>query len=305
MNKQPFYLTKRILNSGNRIYYYYYYNQFGVRSVPKSTGCKNKADAFQYCVQLLKSNNLENNKLKFKVYALNFFEPSSSWYKNNVLSGDVKSGTIKGYRNYFNNHVYRYFGEMFVDKITPTIIKEFRVHLSDECELANKTINNIVAVLSIILKQATEDNIIIRNPCQFVKKLSTDSSRDAFTIDEIEHLFNCKWENYKSYLFCLTAAITGMRFSEILGLQAHQFHDGYIEVNQQYYDNRICSVKTDENRFVLIPNELKQMLLKNSTGNFIFTSETDITKPCGRSTITRNMYKNYSKNMMDTKSAVR
>lgn len=301
MGKRPFYLTKRKLKSGNRVYYYYYYNQLGIRTVPKTTGCSKKADAFQYCVNLLKANNLENNKLRFKTYAYNFFETSHTWYKNNSMSKSVKESTIKGYRNYFNNHVYPYFSEMFIDKITSTIVKEFRVHLASDCELANKTINNIVAVLSIIMKQAEEENVILRNPCRYVKKLSTDSKRDAFTSDEVDTLLTTSWNNSDAWLVCLTSAITGMRFSEVLGLQPYQLKDGYIDVCQQFYDGEICSVKTDENRFVTVPKELEDMLRKNVKGNFVFTSESDIDKPISRTTVTRHMFKHYTKDMIETK----
>lgn len=301
MEKQPFYLIKRKLNSGKSVYYFYYYDQYGNRTTPKSTGCSKKADAFTYCVNLLKCNNLENNKTKFKTFARDFFEPGSIWYKDKALSNGVTQGTIKGYNSYFKYHVYPYFSEMFVDKINPSIIKEFRVFLADEIDLANKTINNIVSVLGIIMGEAVDENVILRNPCESVKKLPKDSERKAFTENQVLSIVNSEWTHYTSRLFTITGAITGMRFSEILGLKPDVLHDDYIDIKRQYYDGELTSTKTGENRFVTCPPKLIQLLRNHCQGDFIFTSPEDFTKPYSRSVIVRHFYGAYPKTLLKQK----
>lgn len=301
MEKQPFYLIKRKLNSGRNVYYYYFYDQFGNRTTPHSTGCSKKAEAFQYCVNLLKCNNLENNKTKFKTFARGFFENGSIWYKDKALSGEVTQGTIKGYVSYFNYHVMPYFSEMYIDKINPSVIKEFRVYLADEKDLANKTINNIVSVLGIIMGQAIDENIILKNPVESVRKLPKDTEREAFTKEQVLSIINRDWQHNAARLFVITGAITGMRFSEILGLQPECLHDNYINVTQQWYDGKLTDTKTGENRFVTCPEKLITLLRENCQGEFVFTSPEDFTKPYSRSVIIRKFYEAYTKDMLKDK----
>lgn len=293
MEKRPFYLFKRKLAKGS-MYYYYFYDEFGHRSVPLSTGCTTKTEAMTYCCNLFRRNNLQNNKTKFKSYAKDFFEPHSIWSKDKELQDAVTKGTVKGYKSYFENHVYSYFAEMYVDKITPTIVKQFRVYLADEKDLANKTINNIVSVLGIVLSQAEEENYIFKNPVNSIKKLPRDSEREAFTEKQVLDIINNNnWTHYPSRLFTIVGAVTGMRFSEILGLQPDSLHDDYIEINRQYYDGELTDTKTGDNRFVTCPPRLIKLLRDFCQGEYIFTSPDDCTKPYSRSVIVRHFYNAY------------
>lgn len=299
MDHQPFYLSKRKLKSGNTVWYFYYYDQFGNRTVPKSTGKSKKTDAVNYCISLLKSNNLENDKTKFKTYAYGFFDDNSPWYKNKSLNGGLAKNTVLSYRSALNNHILPYFSDMFIDKITTNIIREFRVYLSEEKELSNKSINNIVDTARLIFAWAIEDNLIIKNPVSpMIKALDTNSNRIAFTIEQIKYLLNDNWNN-QAWLFTLTGAITGMRFSEINGLQKEQIHNGYINIDRQYTNNEYKEItKTKEARFITIPYRLQQMLLDNGGSNdFIFSGD-DFTKPLPRTTIIREIYSHYSKDMI-------
>lgn len=303
MERQPFYLSKRKLPSGSTVWYYYYYDQFGNRTVPKSTGCKKKADAITYCVNLLRTNNLENNKTKFKTYATGFFDDNSKWYKNKMLNGGLAKNTLASYRGALKNHILPYFGEMFIDKINTNIIREFRVYLAEEKELSNKSINNTVDTVRLIFNWAIEDNLIYKNPVSStLKALDTESSREAFTLDQVQFLLGKKWEDKQAWLFALTGAITGMRFSEVNGLQAEQIKDGYINIDRQYTNGEFKDMtKTKEARFITIPKRLQDMLLEHGYGNdFIFSGD-DITKPAARTTTVREIYKHYSPEMMAQK----
>ena len=303
MYKKPFYLSKRKIKNGSIIWYYYFYDQFGNRSVPKSTGCKKKSEAVTYCVNLIKTNNLENNKTKFKMYATGFFDEDSTWYKNKMINGGVAKNTIASYRGALKNHILPYFGEMYIDKINTNIIREFRVYLAEEKELSNKSINNIVDTIRLIFNWAMEDNLIYKNPVSAtLKALDTESSRVAFTMDQVRYLFNQKWDDKQAWLFALTGAITGMRFSEVNGLQKDQIKNGYINIDRQYTNNEFKDMtKTKEARFITIPKRLQDMLLKHGEYNdFIFSGE-DFTKPVPRTTMVRAIYKHYSTEMLAQK----
>lgn len=300
MGKQEFYLTKRHLPSGNIIWYYYYYDKFGERTTPKTTGCRKKADALNYCIDLLRKNCLYKTDIVFKNYTFDFFKPNSNWYNDNVLTHNVSEGTVVGYLNYFNNHILPYFSEMTMNKITPVDIKEFRVYLATKRKLANKTINNIIGVLRVIFNWAIEENIIMKSPITHsIKKLPAENKREAFSYEEIISLLSGKWNNYQAWLMILTAAVTGMRFSELLGLQPHQIKENYIDVCQQYYLNKLKLPKGNFKRFVMLPEKLKTMLLDNSIGNhFVFHSINDFSKPIAKSVIDRNFKSHFTQQML-------
>lgn len=303
MNRQPFYLTKRTLNSGKKMFYYYTYDKFGNRTVPRSTGCTKKADAFSYCASLLKKNMLDSSKMRFRDYALGFFDDGSKWYQNRMLTGGLSESTKKGYRSYFTYHIYPYFENMLIDRITPNDIRDFRVCLKEEKELSNKSINNIVDCLRIIFDWAMEDDIIYKNPVsKTIKPLEVDKDREAFTIEEVKHLFKDKWENEKFFLFTLTIAMTGLRYSEAAGLTVNNVHENYIDIYQQW-QNGLTPTKERDKRFIPIPKQLSDALIKLSNGNeFVFFDDFCPFKPLSRTRVVKSFYNKYSVQMKAEKS---
>ena len=303
MERQPFYLTKRKLNSGKSVWYYYYYNQFGERTVPRSTGFTKKADAFKFCVELLKCDNLANNKTKFKTFAVDFFEENSAWYKNVLLEDKIAKGTIKVYRSHFKYHIFPYFSEMFLDRITMNIIKDFRIYLSEVKELSNKTINNVVGTARLIFEAAVDEKLIQLNPInKKLGNLQENEKREAFTLDEIKTLLCKEWEDKESWLYTLTAAITGMRYSEIAGLQEKNIHANYINVCQQFYDGELKETKGKDNRYCTVPERLSERLLEVGKGKmYIFNSKEVYDKPIARTGVIRDFYKAYSPKMLAEK----
>ena len=302
MIKQPFYLTKRKLLSGRSVYYFYYYDIFGTRTVPRTTGYSKKQEAFDYCVNLVKRGHLSCDRTRFKSYAFGFFEKGSRWYANKMLTKEITEGTLKGYRSYFDNHIYPYFSETSIRDITTNVIREFRVYLSEEKQLSPKTINNIVDTLRIVLEWAVEDNIIAVNPVnKNLKPLSTETEREAFTYKEVVYLLNKDWGDYECWLYTLTAAITGLRFSEIAGLRRSSIYRDYIKVDKQY-NGRLTDVKTKEPRFVPIPTRLSKMLLSFCKGEYVFYRVDDRTKPIPRTTVMRKFYGQYSEQMICQKN---
>ena len=303
MEKQPFYLSRRRLPSGRCVYNYYYYNQFGERTVPKSTGCTRKVDAINYCTRLLLANNLANNKTKFKTYGFGFFDEGSRWYKARSLQGSIAKNTLLAYRSGLKFHILPYFENMYMDKITPNIIREFRVYLAEEKELSNKSINNIVDEARIIFDWAVEDDIILKNPVsKLIKPLEVNQKREAFTLDEVKFVLRPGWKDYQSWLFTLTGAMTGLRFSEVRGLKNENIHENYIDLTMQFCDE-FKETKTKVSRFIPIPNELSKMLKDFGEGkDYIFTSDKNINKPVPRTKIIRDLYTQYSDNMKAVKN---
>ena len=304
MQRQQFYLTRRTLKSGKRIYYFYFYDKFGSRTVPKSTGCTRRQDAFAYCANLLRRNMLETSRIRFKDYATGFFDEGSKWHNNKVLTKEITPGTLRGYRASFSNHILPYFSEMLLEKITANDIRDFRVYLAEEKELSNKTINNTVDCLRIVFDWAIEDEMIYRSPVtKTIKPLDVSKDREAFTIEEVEYLFSNPWKEERVKLFALTIAMTGMRFSEASGLTVDCIHKDYIDVNKQFIDGEFAATKTKENRFIPIPEELSRKLIEISNGHeLVFWRDEDPSRPISRTVLVKRFYSMYSVQMKAEKS---
>ena len=83
-----FFIYKRSLKSGKSIYYYQIYNSDGTFTPEKSTGCKTRRAAIQYCeLQVAQENNFPDSNISFSNYAEHFFYIDSIWGQDKLASG--------------------------------------------------------------------------------------------------------------------------------------------------------------------------------------------------------------------------
>jgi integrase len=97
--------------------------------------------------------------------------------------------------------------------------------------------------------------------------------------DEVQKLFPSDWreiwDSYEVYIINKLAACTGMRLSEILGLQTGRVMEDHIHVCSQYLEKYgIRPLKTKDSRNIPITpslyNELS-VLFKSNEADFLFT----------------------------------
>lgn len=302
--KQPFYLTKRKLPSGNHVWYYYYYDIHNQRTVPKSTGCHKKGDAMTFCAELFRTQSFLDRRRKMKDFSEGFFDEGSAWYEDKKLAQRENTSTTISYKQCLENYILPYFENMYLDRIQPCDVKNFRIWMSEKKGLSNKTINNTVSVLRILFDSAVEEGLLYRTPItKSIQPLKVESKREAFTKEEVLAMLGNRLPNNKQWLFFATAAITGMRFSEIVGLQPHQIKDGYINVSQQFIHGKVVPPKQGSERFVTIPKKLKTALIKLCDGGeFVFHGQQKST-PLSPTTIKKSLYKIYTKEINETKES--
>ena len=95
----------------------------------------------------------------------------------------------------------------------------------------------------------------------------------------------------------MTAAITGLRISECTGLQPEQIKNGYLDIDRQFYNGKLCHPKGD-NRFVTIPEKLEKKLKEVSTGKlFVFTPKGNGTDNFPQCYLRRNLKSSFSEQM--------
>jgi integrase len=144
-----------------------------------------------------------------------------------------------------------------------------------------------------MMKEALRIKLITCNPMEKIKKLMANSRAvQILKNEEVQKLFPADWkiiwDSYEIYLFNKLAACTGMRLSEIIGLQTDHVHEDHIHVCVQYsrkYGAR--PLKTKDSRNIPITAALYSelvTLMKNGGGGFLF-SESGGSGPVSRNRV--------------------
>lgn len=280
MTKQVFYLTKRLLPSGKKVYYWYTYDKKGKRTVPKSTGYSKKQDAYNYCVKLFAQNKLLTTRLKFSDFAENWYDDNSIYMKERQAVKPLKPNTLISFKTNFDKHIFPFFKDYYLDEIDTDVLKEFRNDLIKK-GYANSSINLILAALKPIFLIAKEKEKITTSPfSESFYRLQTGRTKKAMEEELLLEILNNNKVPKIYWLLFLTAAVTGLRRGELLGLQKSDIKDNYIDVTKQWSNGEFISLKTKEPRFITIPAKLKQLLLSVPDNEFfIFRNEKDISTP--------------------------
>ncbi len=276
-----FFIYKKTLKSGNTFYYYQTYNSEGTFTPERSTGCKTRKAAIQFCESLLaqKSNHPDSN-ISFSNYAEHFFDIDSIWVQDKLASGTPEHPALsplylKKLQSTVRLHLLPYFGDKKLSMIKLTDVKKFRIHLLEDKKLSFKSVNNILSVLKIIFDVAQSDGLLSSSPLTGIKPLMKNSAaRYAFTFDDAKIvLHKCIWVNQSQRLFNFVAALTGLRLSEINALRKENIKPNYIDLRDQYLRGALRPLKTKEARKIPICPELYKLLsdkLSQSPDDFVF-----------------------------------
>ena len=276
-----FFVYKRTLPSGNKIYYYQTYKPDGTLTSGKSTGCKTKSAAIHYCQTLLMQGRIwTGSNIQFSSYAEHFFDYDSIWVQDKIASGTPEHPALsplylKKLQSNVRLHLLPYFAKRKFSTIKPTDIKEYRLYLLREKNLSFKSVNDVISTLKIIIDVALTDDVLIASPLRGIKPLMKNASvRSAFTLEDAKKILcEYKWVNQSQRLFNFVAAVTGMRLSEINSLRRENVKTTYIDLRDQYLRGELRPLKTKEARKIPICPELFEVLQKRinkSNDGYVF-----------------------------------
>lgn len=125
-----FFVYKRTLKSGKKVYYYQTYKPDGTLSSGKSTGCRTKSAAIHYCETLLMQGRIwSGTNITFSNYAEHFFDYDSIWVQDKLASGTPEHPALsplylKKLQSTVRLHLLPYFDKKKFSTIKPTDIKE-------------------------------------------------------------------------------------------------------------------------------------------------------------------------------------
>lgn len=253
--RKPFTLYKR-----GKYWYYKTYDSEGSRTFGKTTGLTKKSLAEEYCLELLKLNQLGLSRLTLGDYTEHFFDDDSPFVKDRVKPLAVSS--LRQHRQYLRLHILPTFRNTHLQDISFSDLKNFRQKLIKNGLKAN-TINGIFQTFNQIMKYAYLDNKINKNPLQGFGTLPRPNNRDSFKREEVIEICRKSPKEIKDFIILL--ALTGMRMSECYGLTENDIRKEndvcFIELSQQLTDlGYYTPLKTKEKRIIPIADSLVSLI---------------------------------------------
>ncbi len=170
-----------------------------------------------------------------------FAEAAEEYLRFAEQDRGCKPSTIRGYRSQLNAHLLPAFGSMRIEDVTEREIERWRAGMAGSRAarptLSNKTKNHQLVLLHAIFRRAVRVYGLPRNPLANVDRYRVRASGDieVFSPEEIWSLVRAASSELDGTIF-LTAAFTGLRRGELLGLRWRDidFEASTIRVRASY-----------------------------------------------------------------------
>jgi len=269
--KKPFYLH---LRSG--VWYYRLNRESGLvdqdERIWHSTGFLDRKDAEDYVFDLLgvrRRNQSEAGEKSFREYAAPFFIWDECPHIRRVLEETARytERHARIQRGRLENHL---FTDPFADKrladITRADVFDLRSRLLRKN--APATVNKVIGVVKIILREAVIREELDRDPTEYVRNVKGKKrERGIFTVDELKKLFpeqGCRpWNDPRDYTCFYLAAVSGARRGELLVLRWRHIHfeQRFIHITEAWKGrDKIGDTKSGRERIVPLSDRMIEKL---------------------------------------------
>jgi integrase len=215
-----------------------------------------------------------------------FEEAAREYLRYATEDRGCKPSTVRGYRNTINVHLVPVFGSMKLTDIGVQEIERWRAGMTSvrvQRELSNKTKNNLLVLMHAIFRHAVKLYGLPANPVASVDRFRVRSSGDiqVFSPEEVWALVRAAGSEADAAIF-LTAAFTGLRRGELLGLRWRDvdFAGSTIRVRASYAAGKLTTPKSGKVRAVPMAPDVASALARlgdreRFTGDddFVFAGE--------------------------------
>ncbi|MFF5100021.1 MULTISPECIES: site-specific integrase [Actinosynnema] len=140
----------------------------------------------------------------------------ADWVERWVDAHDVGATTWAKYRSHLRNHILPRFGGTPLREISRMTVKAWVKQLRRG--LAERTVADIVTLLSMVLGEAVEEDLIGRNPCQRLRVNAGDWEERPHASPQQVLAIAGRCSPAIGVLV-VTAAYTGLRWGELAGLR--------------------------------------------------------------------------------------
>ncbi len=197
-----------------------------------------------------------------------FADAAAEYLRFSEQDRGCKPSTVRNYRNAINVHLLPVFGAMALEDVTVQEIERWRAGMSSarqQRELSNKTKNNLLVLMHGIFRRAVKVFGLAANPVARVDRFRVRSSGDiqVFSPEEVWSLVRASRSETDAAIF-LTAAFTGLRRGELLGLRWRDidFAGSTIRVRASYAAGKLTTPKSGKVRAVPMAPDVASALAK-------------------------------------------
>ena len=185
-------------------------------------------------------------------------------------AGTISPTTLRGYRNLYK-HIDNFFGnQLKLKDVTYIHLLEFYDYLQNERHIKSTSVKRYKEILSPALRLAYRDDLIAKNPYEFMPKLKREKSKyNYYDKKELEQLFEIA-DKTPIGLIVRVAAYYGFRRSEILGLRWQSIDfvrktitikNKVVNVDKKGIISNVLKTVSSNRTLPLLP-EIEQRILK-------------------------------------------
>jgi integrase len=131
-------------------------------------------------------------------------------------SARQKPSGIAAKKTVLSVHLIPLLGDKRLDQITTEDVQQLKAALGHR---AAKTVNNVLTVLSVMLRTAVEWDVITRVPCAIKLLQTTKTAASFYDFDEYEKLVEVARSDSQAYLVALLGGEAGLRCGEMMALE--------------------------------------------------------------------------------------
>ena len=266
----PFQIVQRKGPDRKPMYYARFRAEDGTLLPWQTTGCTSKTAARAWAAQKTKrGEGIIRRRFIFSGFAEGWWTENHDYVQGRIARGHHLTATyLVVMKGHLQNHVLPYFKDKRITQITPRNIEEWLLALR-RGKLSPSTINHALRCLKVILKEATRQGLLARDPSAFISGLAErPKERGILTATEIRALFDEKkigkiWSgDRKHYTLSLLAASTGLRMGELQALPVGAVHENYVTVSQSWERRTGIKqgTKTGAGRLVPLPKKTAEHL---------------------------------------------
>jgi integrase len=201
------------------------------------------------------------NPITKEVPTLQTFAPR--FIQGHAIANRLKPSTVAAKRAILRLYLIPMLGRRKLDAIKNEDVQRLKASLEVK---SPKTVNNVLAVLSVMLKRAVEWELIERMPCT-VKLLRVQQGRAAFhDVDEYDRLVEAARSiDIRTLLVVLLGGDAGLRCGEIIGLEWGDVDlvKRQLCVRQSDWNGQLGTPKSGRLRYVPLTQRLTAALVEH------------------------------------------
>lgn len=316
--KRPYSFIKRKTQKNRKpIYYARIRTEDGVYTISTDKTSIVAAEAF--VLEHLAEREAEKNQEQttrenttLRQYAAGFWDYEGSFAQSRLARRrTISKGYLENCAGTTESYIIPRWGDWKLTDITTGVLDDWILQLVNNPVpnlmgkkkgvrfLSPATVNRILQIAKSIFEQACIDGYLKENPAKYVKPISNAGKKEkgVLTPVEVKALLNPDvWEDFRHYAINLLTLATGIRISEVRGLQVSQVHQTYIEVHTAWEEQHgLKDPKWGSTRDLPISQkvyEVLQEVVKTSRPQtLLFYGAAGYDKPMAKSYIAKNLYK--------------